>query len=101
MQNAAACRHPLHIAGSHLAPVAEAVAMLDRARKHIGNRFDAPMRMPGKSREVVCRLVVAEIVQQEKRIEVLGFTEPKSALQLYASTFKGRFGLNNLFHWSE
>ena len=47
------------------------------------------VRMPGKSRQVVVRIVVAEIVQQQKRIEILGLAETEGALQLYARAFDG------------
>ena len=50
MQDAAAGRHPLHVARAQLALVAEAVAVLDGAGEHIGDRLDAAMRMPRESR---------------------------------------------------
>jgi hypothetical protein len=57
--------------------------------------------MPGKSRKVVFWFLVAKIVQQEKRIEVLGLAEAEGTLQLHARTFDRGRGLNNLFNWSE
>ena len=90
VQNAAAGRHPLHVAGGHLALVAQAVAVLDRAGQHVGDRLDPAMRMPGKSRQVILRVVVAEIVQQQERIEVLRLAEAEGALQLHARAFDGR-----------
>ena len=87
VQDAAAGRHPLHVAGRHLALVAQAVAVLDRARQHVGNRLDAAVRMPRKSRQIIFGIVVAEIVQQQERIELLGLAETEGALQLHARAF--------------
>ncbi len=101
VQDAAAGRHPLHVAGGHLALVAEAVAVLDRAGKHVGDGLDAAMRMPGKSREVILGILVAKIVQQQKGIELFGLAETEGALQFHAGAFDRRFGLNNLLYWAE
>src|SRR5579864_667733 len=101
VQDSAACGHPLHVAGGHLALVAEAIAVFNRTGKHIGDGLDPAMRMPGKSRQVVCGIVVAEIVQQQKWIELLGLAEAEGALQLYARALDCRLGLNDLFYWAE
>ena len=87
VQDAAAGRHPLHVAGGHFALVAQAVAVLDRAGQHVGDGLDPAVRMPGKSRQVIFRIVVAEIIQQQERIEILGLAETEGALQLYAGAF--------------
>jgi hypothetical protein len=34
--------------------------------------------MPGKSRPVVCRIVIAEIIQQQKGIKILRFAETEA-----------------------
>jgi hypothetical protein len=39
------------------------------------------VRVPGKSCDIVGRVVVAEIVQQKKRIEILGLAETEGALE--------------------
>src|SRR5215470_9312409 len=96
MQNAAARGHPLHVTGSHLAAVAQAVAMFNGAGKHIGNGLDATVRMPRKSSQIVFWIFVAKVVQQQERIEVFGLTEAEGALQLYACAFNGRLRLNDL-----
>jgi hypothetical protein len=41
--------------------------------------------------------VVAEIVQQKKRIEILGFAETEGALESDSRAFDGRLRLNDLF----
>src|SRR5882724_2535569 len=101
VQDSAPGSHPLHIASGHLALVAKAVAVFYRAGKYVGDRLDATVRMPRKSREIVCRIVVAEIVQQQKWIEILGFAETEGALQLHASALYGRRRLNNPLNRSE
>ena len=58
------------------------------------------MGMPRKPLQVVLRIIVAEVIQQQERIEVLGFPEAKGALQFYARAFHRRLGLNYFFYWS-
>ena len=62
-----------------IAAVAEAVAVLDRAGEHVSDGFDAAMRMPGEAGEIVLRVVVAEIVEQQERIELGGVAEAEGA----------------------
>src|SRR4051812_33052812 len=59
------------------------------------------MRMPRESGEIVGRVLVAEIVQQEERIELLGFAEAERALQLDAGAFDGGGGCDDVFHSAE
>jgi hypothetical protein len=101
VQNPAARRHPLHVARAHLALVAQAVAVLHRARQHIRNRLDSAMRMPRKSLQIIGRILIAKIVQQQERIELLGLPETEGALQLHTRALQRRFGLNHFFNWSE
>src|SRR5947209_6631973 len=100
MEDAAACGHPLHITGGHLALVPQAIAVFHRAGEHICDGLDASVRVPWKSGEVVFRIVVAEIIQKQEWIEILGFAEAECALQLDASAFQRGFGLNDLSYWS-
>ena len=97
MQDAAAGRHPLHVAGAQLAAIAQAVAVLDRAGEHIGDGLDAAMRMPRETGAVIVGTIVAKIVQQQERIEFAGVAETESAAQLYARAFDGGLGLNDAF----
>ena len=101
MKNAAPGGHPLHIARAHAAAIAEAVAVFHGAREHVGNRFDAAMRMPREAREIRVRIIVAEIVEQQKRIELRRIAEAERAAQLHARAFERRFGFANFFHWSK
>ncbi len=89
--------HPLHVAGAERAAVAEAVAVLDGAGEHVGDGLDAAVRMPRKAGEIVGRPVVAEIVEQQKRIELRGVAEAEGAAQLDAGAFDGRLRLHDAF----
>ena len=97
VHDAAAGGHPLHVAGAEGAFVAEAVAVVDRAVEHVGDRLDAAMRMPGKAGEVVLRTIVAEIVEQQKRIGLGGVAEAEGAAQAHAGPFHGRLRLHHAF----
>ena len=98
MEDAASRRHPLHVAGSKRAAIAEAVAMRDRAGKHISYCLDAAMGVPRKSGAVVVRTIVAEIIEQQERVELIRLTETEGAVQLHAGTFEGGLRLNDLFN---
>jgi len=101
MENAAAGGHPLHVAGGHFAFVAETVAVLDRPGEYVGDGLDPAVRMPGKSRNVIFRILIAEVVQQQEWIEILGLAETEGALQLHASALDCGRRLNDLFNWAE
>src|SRR5258707_8377068 len=60
MEDAATGRHPLHVARGHFALVAETVTVLDRTGEYVSDRFDPPVRMPGKSRKIICWILIAE-----------------------------------------
>ena len=93
VEDAAAGGHPLHVAGAERAAVAQAVAVLDRAGQHVGDGLDAAVRVPGEAGEVVLRALVAEIVEQQERIELGGVAEAEGAAQLDAGAFDGGLGL--------
>ena len=76
-----------------IAAVAEAVAVLDGAGEHVGDRLDAAVRVPREAGQVVVRVVVAEIVEQQERIELRRVAEAEGAAQLHAGAFHGRRGL--------
>ena len=96
VHDAAAGGHPLHVAGAEGAFVAEAVAVFDRAVEHVGDCLDAAMRMPGEAGEVVLRTIIAEIVEQQKRIGLGGVAEAEGAAQAHAGPFHGRLRLHHV-----
>src|SRR5271155_164457 len=86
MDDPAPGRHPLHIARANRAAVSHAVAVLHRSGEDIRDRLDTAMRMPWKSRQIIRRNIVAEVIQQQKRIEVGCVAETKSPPQMHART---------------
>src|SRR5205807_5352193 len=66
-----------------------------RDRRFPPDGLDAAVGMPGKSRAIVFRTIVAEVVEQEEWIELAGIPEAEGATQLHARTFDCRFGLND------
>ena len=70
--------------------------MLDGAGQHISNGLDAAMRMPRETGAIIVGAVVAEIVEQQERIEFGGVAEAEGAAELDARAFDGRLGLTML-----
>src|SRR5262249_1356401 len=52
MDDAAARRHPLDIAGAYSAAVTQTIAVFDRPGEHVSDRLDAAVGMPGEAGEV-------------------------------------------------
>ncbi|MEM8788138.1 MAG: hypothetical protein AAGE76_07740 [Pseudomonadota bacterium] len=82
--------HPLDRARPQQAAIAQAVAVFDLAFQDVGYGLDAAMRMPGKALGIRGRVVVAEIVQQQKRIALARIAEAKDAVQVDAGALHGR-----------
>src|ERR1019366_406408 len=89
--------HPLDVTRSHLSLVAKGVAVGHFAGENVGDGLDAAMGVPGEAGEVVRGVLIAEIIQQEERIELLGFAESEGALELYARSLDSGLGFKNLF----
>ena len=90
VEDAAPGGHPLYVARAERTAIAEAVAMFNGAGQHVGDGLDPPMRMPGKTGQVVARVLVPEVIEEQERIELGGIAKTKSAVQLHAGTFHGR-----------
>ena len=60
----------------------------------VGDRLDAAVRMPREAGQVILRNVVAEVVQQQERIEVGRVAEAERAAQMHARAFEGRLGFD-------
>jgi hypothetical protein len=93
VDDAAARSHPLDIAGGDGPLVAKAVAMIDGTRQNISDRLDSPMGVPGETGQVVLRPLIAKVVEQQKRVEILGLAKSKGPLQVHPGTLDGRFCL--------
>ena len=92
MDDAAARRHPLDVAGGEPA-VAHAVAVFDAAGEHVGDGLDAAVRMPGKPGQVVVRDIVAEVVEEQERDRSRTFAEAERAAQMDAGALQRRLEL--------
>jgi hypothetical protein len=97
VQNAAACRHPLHIAALQRAAIAKAVAMIDSACQNVGDRFYPAMGMPRKARAIIGRVIAAKIVEHQKRVKPRGIAKAKGAVQMHARAFHMRLGQRSGF----
>jgi len=73
VQDARPGGHPLDVAGPEHAGIAKAVAMRDLALEDVGDRLDAAMRAPRKALGIARRIIVAEIVEQQERVQLRGF----------------------------
>src|SRR5208282_1348887 len=100
MDDAAARSHPLHVAGGDGAAVSHAVTMFHRSRKHVGDGFDAAVRMPREACQIVLGNIIAEVIEQEERIGFLGISETESAAKMDACAFKRRLRFDDSFNWS-
>ena len=94
VDDAAARRHPLDVAGGDGAVVAHAVAVLHGSGEDVGDGLDAAVRVPREARQIVLRNVIAEIVEEQEWVEVGGVAEAERAAQVHARAFQGRLGLD-------
>src|SRR5262249_57047714 len=76
VEDAAARRHPLDVAGANRALVPERVTVLDLALAHDRDRLDASVRVIRKARLVIGRLDRLEVIEEQERIEMV---EPAGA----------------------
>src|SRR6266404_2726361 len=100
VDDAAAGGHPLDVAGGDGAAIPHAVAVLDGSGKHVSDGFDAAVRMPRKSRQIIFGNIIAEIVEEKKRVEVRGVAEAEGAAQMHARTFHRWLGFDEPLHRS-
>ena len=92
MQDARSGGHPLHRSRPKPATIAKAVGMLDRARQHICDGLDPAMGMPRKAVAVEHGVVVAEIIEQQERVQLGRVLEAKGAVQMHACPLHRGFG---------
>ena len=55
----------------------------------------------GNPAQVIVGAVVAEIVEQQERVELVGVAEAERAAQLHASAFNGRLRFDDPLDWVE
>jgi hypothetical protein len=56
------------------------------------------MGMPGKPGEVIAGPLVPKIIEQQKRVELVGFSETEAAMQLDTRAFHGWSGCGDAFN---
>jgi hypothetical protein len=100
VDDAAPRRHPLDVSGSEGALVPQAVGVVDRPRQHVGDRLDPAVRVPGEAGQIVLRTLVAEVVEEQKRVVLPGVTETERTLESNAGSFKCRLRLDESFDGS-
>src|SRR5213078_1000192 len=96
VDDAAARRHPLHVSRRDDAAVPEAVPVLHVARQHVRDRLDAAVRVPGEPADVLGRVVRAEVVEEEERVELRHLVVAEHPLQVDAGALDGRLRLPDL-----
>src|SRR5712671_3733593 len=99
VEDAASGRHPLDVSGPEAPAVAQTVAVINRAGQHIRDGLDAAMRVPWKSGAVVLGTIVAEVVQQEERIEIARIAESESTVEFHPRSLNGWRGFYDPLHW--
>jgi hypothetical protein len=90
VNDAASCRHPLNLAGANRSAIPQAVLVIDGSGEHIGDGFDASMRMPREAGRVVFRGVAAKLVEEQKRVKLRGASKPKGAVEMHSCSFELR-----------
>lgn len=82
VQDAAPAGHPLDVAFGDGAHVAEAVAVADGAFEHVGDGFDAAMRVRGEAAEGSFeRVVEGEVVEEQEGVEFVAGVRTEGAPQ--------------------
>src|SRR5258708_31354293 len=97
MDNAAASSHPLNVARRNCAAITEAVAMLDRTGLYVRDRFNAAMRMPRETGEIIFGNIISKIIKQEKGIEIGGVAETERAAKVNTRAFASWLGFDETF----
>jgi hypothetical protein len=90
----------LHVAGSDGATIPHAIAVLHGSGENVGNGFNTSMGMPREAGQIVLGNIIAEVVEQEEGVKILGVAKSECAAQMHASTLDGRLGLNEPLYGS-
>ena len=85
--------HPLHISGAKRAGVAKGIPVFDGARQHIGDGLDPAMGMPGKTAEEILGAFIAEIVEQQERVQLGRVLKPEGTVQFDPGALHGGLGV--------
>jgi hypothetical protein len=69
--------------------------MIYASGEHIANGFDTPMWMPGESGLVIFGNVTPKVIEQQKRVELLGVSETEGAAKMHSRAFDCRLRLDH------
>ena len=97
MHDAAPRGHPLQVARPNLAGISHRIPMTNGARQQVRHRFDAAMRMQRKTRLVIGGIFRLEMIQQQKRIEVIQRMRADAAFEPNAGAFDDRLRLDDFW----
>jgi hypothetical protein len=89
VDDAAARVHPLHIARAQMAAVAHMVLVQHVPGEHVGDGLEPAVRMRRKTFDVLARLVAAELVEHQERVEARELALPEAAPERYAGAVGG------------
>src|SRR5690348_15843480 len=101
MDDALTGGHPLNVARGNGSLVAHAIGVVHGSSQDMCYGFDPAMRMPGEARQIVGGNIVAEVVEQQERIEIGRIAEPKRTPEVHPGSFERRFGLDHAIHGSD
>jgi hypothetical protein len=96
MDDAASRSHPLDVSGCDHAFVSHTVAVFHISTEDISDGLDSPIRMPGESLRVISGIVLAKIIEEQKKVELRRLAETKGSVQVEASPLDGLFAFNGL-----
>src|SRR3974390_766323 len=86
--------HPLDVACANRALVPHGIAVIDFPRQNISDGLDAAVGVPGKARKIILRHVVAEVIEQQERIKLLGVPEAEGAMKMHAGSLNSGPGFD-------
>ena len=96
MNHTTGCFHPLGGTRFEIAFVAHAVAMQHVAVQHVGQGDKTAVGVIGKAGDVFIRVVAAEVVEHQKRIEVTQGRGTDGAMHCNTGAFTDRAGSDDL-----
>ncbi len=96
MHDATASGHPLHAAGAQQPAVALVVTMAHAARKHVGHRLEAAMRVIREAGQIIVRVVRTKLVEHQERIDVRQHRRADQTRQADTRPITGRRAAHHL-----
>src|SRR5208282_4532179 len=96
MDDATRRRHPLHITGAEVAAVSEVILMAHVTVEHVGDGFEATMRMRWKAGNVVARVIGIKLIEHQKRIQIESALAAKTAAQFDAGAVRSWHRLDDM-----